>query len=220
LALGVRGKSSFNGQVDILGPTGGPVPVNITGNVGISGGLCATSVCAAVKNFRIDHPLDPANKYLSHSSVESSEMKNIYDGMASLDENGQATITLPVWFEALNESFRYQLTAVGQAAPDLHIAQEITDRQFRIAGGRPGMKVSWQVTGVRHDAYAQAHGLVVEQPKPLGERGKYLAPDADSSPREFGAGCASSEELFATTDRGAARVRFGETIGENRSKGK
>jgi len=184
LALAVRGKSAFNGQVDILSSTGGPVPVNITGNVGITGELCATSVCAAVKNFRIDHPLDPENKYLYHASVESSEMKNMYDGTVVLDENGRATVALPAWFEALNESFRYQLTAVGQPAPNVHIGREIGDGQFQIAGGPPRSKVSWQVTGVRKDVYARANPLWVEAEKPATERGKYLVPEAYSVSKE------------------------------------
>jgi hypothetical protein len=64
-------------------------------------------------SFKIDHPLDPANKYLSHSFVESPDMKNIYDGVTVLDENGEAEITLPDWFSALNKDFSYQLTAIG-----------------------------------------------------------------------------------------------------------
>ncbi len=32
------------------------------------------AITAGVKDFKIDHPLDPTNKYLYHSSVESSEM--------------------------------------------------------------------------------------------------------------------------------------------------
>lgn len=39
------------------------------------------------------------------------------------------------------------------------------------------VKVSWQVTGVRQDAYAKAHPLVVEQDKPVAERGYYLHPE-------------------------------------------
>ncbi len=126
--------------------------------------------------FRIDHPLDPANKYLSHSFVESPDMKNIYDGVATLDANGAAVVELPDWFEALNEDFRYQLTAIGAPAPNLYIAQEIKDNQFSIAGGAPGMKVSWQVTGIRHDPYAEANRIVVEQDKTAGERGSYIYP--------------------------------------------
>ena len=126
--------------------------------------------------FRIDHPLDPANKYLNHSFVESPDMKNIYDGVATLDASGAAIVELPAWFEALNEDFRYQLTAIGAPGPNLYIAQEIKDNQFSIAGGAPGMKVSWQVTGIRHDPYAEANRIPVEQDKTTDEQGKYIYP--------------------------------------------
>ncbi len=126
--------------------------------------------------FRIDHPLDPANKYLNHSFVESPDMKNIYDGVATLDAIGAAVVELPDWFEALNEDFRYQLTAIGAPGPNLYIAQEIKDNQFTIAGGAPGMKVSWQVTGIRHDPYAKANRIPVEQDKAADEQGKYIYP--------------------------------------------
>ncbi len=115
--------------------------------------------------FQIDHPLDPDNKYLNHSFVESSEMMNIYSGIVTLDENGQAQISLPDWFEALNKDIRYQLTPVGAAAPQLHISQEYDQDHFKVAGGHPELKVSWQVTGVRQDAYANAHRIQVEEPK-------------------------------------------------------
>ena len=69
---------------------------------------------------------------------------------------------LPAWFEAVNGDFRYQLTAVGRPSPGLYIAQEISSNSFQIAGGTAGAKVSWQVTGVRHDPYAKAHPLVIE----------------------------------------------------------
>jgi hypothetical protein len=126
--------------------------------------------------FRIDHPLDPANKYLNHSFVESPDMKNIYDGVATLDASGAAVVELPAWFEALNEDFRYQLTAMGAPGPNLYIAQEIKDNRFTIAGGEPGMKVSWQVTGIRHDPYAEANRIPVEQDKAADERGLYIYP--------------------------------------------
>ena len=77
--------------------------------------------------FKIDHPLDPANKYLYHSFVESPDMKNIYDGVVALDEKGEAEIELPDWFGALNKDFRYQLTAIGAPGPNLYIAEEISD---------------------------------------------------------------------------------------------
>jgi hypothetical protein len=116
-------------------------------------------------SFRIDHPLDPTNKWLFHSFVESPDMKNIYDGVTRLDERGEAIVTLPDWFSALNQDYRYQLTAMGGPAPNLHVADEIQNNQFRIAGGPPGRKVSWQITGIRYDAFAVAHRLPVEQEK-------------------------------------------------------
>jgi hypothetical protein len=127
--------------------------------------------------FHIDHPLDPQNKYLNHSFVESSDMKNLYDGIAVLDDSGQATVTLPDWFDTLNENFRYQLTPIGAPAPQLHLAEEIARGTFRIAGGSPRQRISWQVTGSRKDPWARANPLSVEEPKPAVERGHYLHPE-------------------------------------------
>jgi hypothetical protein len=62
--------------------------------------------------------------------------------------------------------------------PGLFIASEISQNRFRIAGGRSHGKVSWQVTGVRHDAYAKAHPLQVEEEKPVTEQGTYMHPEA------------------------------------------
>jgi hypothetical protein len=127
--------------------------------------------------FHIDHPLDPQNKYLNHSFVESSDMKNLYDGIAVLDDNGQAVITLPDWFDTLNEDFRYQLTPIGAPAPQLHVAEEIANRTFGIGGGSPRQRISWQVTGSRKDPWAKANPLSVEETKPAVERGHYLQPE-------------------------------------------
>jgi len=95
-------------------------------------------------------------------------MMNIYNGVAVLDSRGKAVVTLPDYFEALNKDFRYQLTCIGGAAP-VYVAQEINDNRFLIAGGKPGLKVSWQVTGIRHDAYANAHRIPVEVEKTVEE---------------------------------------------------
>ncbi len=135
--------------------------------------------------FRIDHPLDPEHKYLNHSFVESPDMKNIYDGVAVFDAAGEVTITLPDWFEALNQDFRYQLTPMGAAFVP-YIAEEIAGNQFKIAGGIAGRKVSWQVTGIRHDAYASAHRIQVEEPKSPAAVGTYLHPEDFGQPVEKG----------------------------------
>lgn len=136
-------------------------------------------------SFKIDHPLDPANKYLSHSFVESPDMKNVYDGVVILDAHGEAWVELPDWFEALNKEFRYQLTPIGAPAPNLYIAQEIRHNRFKIAGGVPGQKVSWQVTGIRQDPYADRYRIPVEEDKPDQERGRYLNPELYGQPEEM-----------------------------------
>ncbi len=128
----------------------------------------------AAGSFKIDHPLDPTNKYLSHSFVESPDMMNVYNGNVMLDANGEATVTMPDYFEALNIEFRYQLTAIGKPSPGLYISEEIKGNRFRIAGGAPGGKVSWMVTGIRNDPYAKANRIPVVENKPANERGKLL----------------------------------------------
>ena len=168
---GVYGKNS----------TGSGYAGYFQGNVDIVGTLSKTS-----GSFKIDHPLDPANKYLYHSFVESPDMMNIYNGNVILDKDGTAWITLPDYFGALNRDFRYQLTAVGAPGPNLYIAQEIANNRFQIAGGTPGGKVSWQVTGIRQDAFAKAHPIIPEVEKTGEERGKYLHPVEHGQPKSMG----------------------------------
>jgi hypothetical protein len=151
------------------------------GDVQVSGTLTKSG-----GGFKIDHPLDPANRYLYHSFVESSEMKNVYDGVVTLDSTGQIEVELPAWFEAVNRDFRYQLTPIGAPAPGLHIARKVSDGRFAIAGGQPGLEVSWQVTGVRKDAWAQANPLQAEKEKPLNEQGFYIQPELHGEPQEKG----------------------------------
>jgi hypothetical protein len=176
---GLYGESGSYGYAAILNGK-----VKITGNLEKAGG-----------SFKIDHPLDPANKYLCHSFVESPDMKNVYDGVVVLDNKGKAEIKLPDWFGILNKDFRYQLTAIGAPGPNLYIAEEISNTttsnknnnsRFKVAGGTSGMKVSWQVTGIRRDPWANANRIQVEEDKPAKERGYYLHPDVYGQPEERG----------------------------------
>ncbi len=146
--------------------------------------------------FKIDHPLDPANKYLYHSFVESPDMMNIYNGNAVTDANGDATITLPDWFGALNKDFRYQLTAIGQFAQAI-ISKEIANNQFSIKTDKPNVKVSWQVTGIRQDAYANTHRIAVEVEKTGKEKGKYLHPEEYGAPASLGMHYEEEQKLAA-----------------------
>jgi hypothetical protein len=191
---GIEGSShnhlSVGGNVTIFGD------LSIRGNLSKDGG-----------GFKIDHPLDPANKYLCHSFVESPDMKNVYDGVVVLDNKGQAEIQLPDWFGALNKDFRYQLTAIGAPGPNLYIAEEIISdtsttsnnssrhddddngdnnngNRFKIAGGNLGMKVSWQVTGIRKDPWAIANRIQIEEDKPDKQKGYYIYPDLYGQPED------------------------------------
>ncbi|MBD3290387.1 hypothetical protein GF337_16405 [candidate division KSB1 bacterium] len=157
----------------------GRVPSNSSGYAGyFSGRVQVTGTLSkGGGSFLIDHPLDPENKYLAHSFVESPDMKNVYDGVLTLDGNGEGWVQLPDWFEALNEEFRYQLTAIGAPAPNIYIAEEISGNRFKIAGGKANMKVSWQVTGIRHDPFAEEYRIKVEQEKENEARGYYLYPE-------------------------------------------
>jgi hypothetical protein len=139
--------------------------VDVDGNLSKAGG-----------SFKIDDPQDPANKYLYHSFVESPDMMNIYNGNVTTDASGNAVVTMPDWFEALNQDFRYQLTVMGQFAQAI-VATKMANHQFAIKTDKPSVEVSWQVTGVRHDAWANAHRIPVEQAKADQDRGLYLHPE-------------------------------------------
>jgi len=174
--IGVAGEGSYAG---IYGK-GDKLAAFFAGNTTVEGKLLvkeidAEAIYGSKKLFKIDHPLEPATKYLSHATVESNEMTNLYSGNVVVGSDGAAWVELPSWFEALNSDFRYQLTCIGGFA-SVYIAQEIRNARFLIAGGTPGLKVSWQVTAVRHDAYAKAHPLHVEEEKAQEERGRYLNP--------------------------------------------
>lgn len=125
---------------------------------------------------RIDHPLDPEQKYLQHASVESPDMKTVYDGAVITDDNGRAIVSLPSYFETLNREFRYQLTVVGEFAQAI-IKEEISGNQFTILTDKPNVKVCWQVTGVRKDPYAEANRIQAEIDKPAHEQGYYQNPE-------------------------------------------
>jgi hypothetical protein len=175
---GVRGDNGGSNTVGYAGLFNGRV--SVFGNLNVYGTLAKSAGA-----FKIDHPLDPAHKYLSHSFVESPDMKNIYDGVATLGGDGTVVVKLPNYFEALNMEFRYQLTCIGGYAP-VYIAQEIDGNQFTIAGGTPGLKVSWQVTGTRHDPYANQNRIQVEEDKPANEQGRYVYPAGYGQPASRG----------------------------------
>lgn len=169
--------SSCSGPSAVFGT--GKLAGAFSGNVGVTGDLSVTGV----KAFHIDHPLDPANKYLNHFAIESNEVLNTYSGNVITDSTGTATVNLPDYFQALNSDYRYQLTIVGQFAQAI-ILNEIENNSFIIKTDKPSVKVSWQVTGVRSDAFVKTYPVPVEEDKLAQERGYYLAPELFGQPEE------------------------------------
>jgi len=169
--------------------------LNASGNVDIDGGLTIdgssnlntvfaayietnslnvkTNLTKPGGSFKIDHPLDPENKYLFHSFVESPDMMNIYNGIITTDDSGLAIVQLPDYFEALNKDFRYQLTCIGSFAQAI-ILEKIENNRFTIQTDFPDIEVSWQVTGIRKDAFAEDNRIQVEVEKPDSQKGTYL----------------------------------------------
>jgi hypothetical protein len=109
-------------------------------------------------------------------------MKNIYNGTATTNGSGKAVVTMPTYFEALNRDFRYQLTVIGQFAQAI-VASEIPNEAFTIKTDKPNVKVSWQVTGVRQDAWTNAHRIPNEVDKPDEDKGHYLHPELFGQPK-------------------------------------
>jgi trimeric autotransporter adhesin len=198
-SVGVRGINNGTGQYGIgvwgsqagsgygvygTSPTGfGVVGESASGWAGyFSGNVTVTgTLFKGAGGFKIDHPLDPAHKFLQHSFVESPQMKDVYDGIATTDARGFATVTLPDYFQALNKDFRYQLTSLS-GLQQVAVAKEIARNRFTIQSQKPHARVSWQVTGVRHDAYARAHPIKVVEAKPAADQGRYLHPELYGKP--------------------------------------
>ncbi|GBC80808.1 hypothetical protein HRbin09_02058 [bacterium HR09] len=181
-SAGVYGEGLSASVFGVYGsnPAGTGYAGYFSGNVQVTGTLSKGGGA-----FKIDHPLDPEHKYLYHSFVESPDMMNIYNGNVVTDEEGRAVVELPEWFEALNKDFRYQLTVIGRFAQAI-VEEEIKNNRFVIRTNMAHVKVSWQVTGIRKDPWAEAHRIPVEEVKPPEEQGTYLHPAEWGQPMERG----------------------------------
>jgi hypothetical protein len=180
---GINSENSWAGYFD--GPVYNSSYAEVAADLRVGGEIDVGGiVTGGAGSSRIDHPLDPENKYLHHARVESPDMMNIYNGNVVTNSSGEAWVQLPDWFEALNRDFRYQLTVIGQFAQAI-VAQKIEDNRFLIRTDKPNTEVSWQVTGIRRDAYAEANRVQVEVDKPANERGSYLHSEAWGKPVEL-----------------------------------
>jgi hypothetical protein len=103
--FGVFGSDALLGGIGVFGSalTGPNTYAGFfNGNVQVTGTLSKGG-----GSFKIDDPIDPLNKYLYHSFVESPDMMNIYNGIVTTDANGNATVALPDYFMALNQDYRW-----------------------------------------------------------------------------------------------------------------
>lgn len=176
--IGVHGLADSGTQAaGVYGESSTGYAAYFAGKVQVNGSFNVTGT----KNFRIDHPLDPEGAFLVHAAVESAEVLNLYSGTVTLDGSGRAVVELPPWFEAVNRDLRYQLTCVGAFAP-VYVAEKVRDHRFVIAGGAPGLEVSWQVTGVRADRWLELNPFAAEVGKEDAEAGRYLCPECYGQP--------------------------------------
>ncbi len=125
------------------------------------------TMSAAAKAFKIDHPLDPDNKFLVHNSIESNERINIYSGNIITNDEGFSTVELPQYMSALNTDFKYQLTIVDKNFAQAIIWEPVNPESntFVIKTNEPNIKVSWQLTGTRQDSWALENPMQVEVDK-------------------------------------------------------
>ncbi len=183
--IGTAGKGYYGvfGEDRYLGSVAGAYGVFSNGNFGATG----------TKTFLIDHPEAPEDKFLRHFSTESNEVLNVYRGNIEIDANGEAVIELPSYYDAINTNPSYHLTPIGGFA-QLYVKEEIKDGKFVIAGGTPGLKVSWAVYSERNDAYLQTYPeqREVEVEKREGQKGKYLMPELH--------GGSAEDAIFPTTN--------------------
>jgi len=199
--IGVQGTAESSGTAGVLGAklgssgygvwgSGGSYAGYFNGNVNVTGTLSKGG-----GSFKIDHPLDPENMVLRHSFVESPDMMNVYNGNVVTDASGEAKVDLPDYFDALNQDFRYQLTVLGQFAQAI-VAEEIQDNRFVIKTDKPNVKVSWQVTGIRKDPWAEKNRIVVEERKSPDTQGFYIHPEAYGQAKNRSVEWAKQPELM------------------------
>lgn len=171
---GVVGEASANGGIGVVGRLGPGVSSGLAGqflgNVDVTG-----SILGPIAGMQIDHPLHPAEQFLSQAYVSAPEMTSQYSGNVITGPDGFAVVKLPEYVEALNSDFRYNLTVIGQFAQAI-VASELEGGSFTIQTDRPNVKVSWLVIGVRQDPYAMGQPLQVEAAKTGDEVNRYLYP--------------------------------------------
>ena len=110
-----------------------------------------------IKNFLIHHPLDPEHKNLIHSTLEGPEVGVFYRGEAQLS-NGEATVLLPDYFEALTRKENRTILLTPKFEGDNQVSMlavsGIKDGKFTVKmidRKNSSQKFYWEVKAVRAD---------------------------------------------------------------------
>jgi hypothetical protein len=140
--------------------------------------------------FLIDHPLDPENKLLRHTCVESPEGLLIYRGEATLDTDGETVVELPSYFEVLTDEAEASVHLTPHGKPFLAGFEWEPGHTAFTVYGSPERTVSWMVLAGRDDPVARQHQRPVEEEKgsvgSLCNRGELLYPAAYGYPKTTG----------------------------------
>lgn len=201
-------ESNFGGGIGVYGRSNGYTGIGVYGYADFTDGqpkgvmgqvagdtgwaLFAAGRFAATgtKNFRIDHPLDPLNKFLLHYCSEGPEPMNAYSGNVTTDAKGYGRVELPDYYSEINRDERIQLTVLDEADSDSFVQAKVVGLvhagAFRIRTSAPRTKVFWRLEAVRNDVWVKRYGAPVEQEKVGDERGKYQHPELYGAPREMG----------------------------------
>ncbi len=144
--------------------------------------------------------------------MESPEVLNIYRGNINLDGNGEATVSLPEYFNSININYSYNLTPIGQQAPNLFIKEEVNGTgSFIISGGNANQKISWVVYAERNDLYMQREREnkpeMVEVEKEGENKGKYLMPSLYNQPPEMGIFYSGNSIEIKTDHQNKSQIR-------------
>ncbi|MFN8474212.1 MAG: hypothetical protein U0822_18610 [Anaerolineae bacterium] len=171
-----------------------------SGDVRVTGTL--DNGLAAVK---MDDPSNPTGRYINQAAVVGGDMLTLYNGNATTDAKGLAVVKVPAYVETISKDFRYQLTPIGQFAQAI-IAKELNGGEFVIQTDKPNVKVSWQLSGVRSDPYAQASSFKAVEDKNARDLGTYLHPEAYGQSKSLGVDAKRIAALDAKLDASQAEA--------------
>ncbi len=176
--------STFSGDLTVEGILTVESNLTVNGDMHITG-----SLSKGAGSFLIDHPLDPLNKTLRHSFVESPENLCLYRGKIKLDSQGRATVEMPAYFPALTkeDEATVNLTAIGTQPFLLSFQWNQEHTAFTIFGS-PDAEAAYLVLADRDDPVIYQLRQPVEQEKGNGnfEKEQLLYPQAYGYPKTMG----------------------------------